>query len=88
MRRCPVSAHETSSTPTSRFQLDAVAAAVGLFDGQPEGPPEYSLIKLGELGALFSGVESTEPGAGRRLLLAKTGCLRTCARSSRETTSR
>jgi type III restriction enzyme len=31
-----------------RFQLDAVAAVVDLFDGQPQGPPEFSVIRMPE----------------------------------------
>ena len=27
-----------------QFQLDAVAAVTGLFDGQPQGAPEYAVI--------------------------------------------
>jgi type III restriction enzyme len=53
-----------------QFQLDAVAAVVDLFDGQPQGPPEYSVINLGGMGGLFDGHESTELGVGNRLLLA------------------
>jgi len=53
-----------------QFQLDAVAAVTDLFDGQPQGPPEFAVIKLGELGGLFAGQERTELGAGNRLLLA------------------
>jgi type III restriction enzyme len=53
-----------------QFQLDAVAAVADLFDGQPEGAPEYAIINLGSLGGLFDGQESTELGVGNRLLLA------------------
>ncbi len=57
--------------PDQAFQLDAVAAVTGLFDGQPEGPPEYAVIKLGEFGGLFAGQDRTELGAGNHLLLAE-----------------
>jgi type III restriction enzyme len=53
-----------------QFQLDAVAAVADLFDGQPQGPPEYAVVNLGALGGLFEGQESTELGIGNRLLLA------------------
>src|SRR5437667_202066 len=52
-----------------QFQLDAIAAITDLFDGQPQGPPEYSVIKMGDLGALFAGQDRTELGIGNRLLL-------------------
>ena len=29
-----------------QFQLDAVAAITDLFDGQPQGAPEYAVIQL------------------------------------------
>lgn len=54
-----------------QFQLDAVAAVTDLFAGQPQGPPEYAVIKLQEFGGLFAGQERTELGAGNRLLLAE-----------------
>src|SRR5436190_19386316 len=55
-----------------QFQLDAVAAIVDLFDGQPQGAPEYSIIRTegAGLGALFAGQELTELGVGNRLLTA------------------
>ncbi|MEK6699830.1 MAG: hypothetical protein AABZ10_12410 [Nitrospirota bacterium] len=30
--------------PNQQYQLDAVAAVTDLFDGQPQGAPEYSVI--------------------------------------------
>ena len=36
--------------PNQTFQLDAVAAVADLFDAQPQGPPEYSVIDLGSSG--------------------------------------
>lgn len=56
--------------PNQRFQLDAVAAIADLFDGQPMGPPEFSVIKGGEGPGFFAGQEHTELGMGNRLLLA------------------
>ncbi len=55
--------------PNQPFQHDAVAAVTDLFDGQPQGAPEYSVIKMGEFGELFAGQERTELGVGNRLLL-------------------
>jgi type III restriction enzyme len=52
-----------------QFQLDAIAAITDLFDGQPRCAPEYSVIKMGDLGGLFAGQERTELGVGNRLLL-------------------
>jgi type III restriction enzyme len=52
------------------FQLDAIAAIADLFDGQPQGAPEYSVIKMGDMAGLFEGQERTELGSGNRLLLA------------------
>lgn len=57
--------------PNQGFQLDAVAAVTDLFDGQPQGAPEYAVINVGSLGGLFAGQESTELGVGNRLLLAE-----------------
>lgn len=55
------------------FQLDAVAAVTELFDGQPQGAPEYAVIDLGALTTegLFAGQERSELGVGNRLLLAE-----------------
>lgn len=53
-----------------QFQLDAVAAITDLFDGQPQGAPEFSVINVGALGGMFAGQDRTELGAGNRLLLA------------------
>jgi len=54
-----------------QFQLDAIGAVVDLFDGQPVGAPEYSVINLGDWGDMFEGQERTELGVGNRLLLAE-----------------
>ena len=34
--------------PNQNFQIDAVAAVVDLFDGQPQGTPEFAVIKQTE----------------------------------------
>ena len=57
--------------PNQTFQLDAMAAVTGLFDGQPQGAPEYAVINLGHMAGIFSGQEQTELGAGNRMLLAE-----------------
>ena len=53
------------------YQLDAVAAVTDLFDGQPQGSPEYTVIDLGTWDdeGLFSGQSRTELGVGNNLLL-------------------
>ena len=55
--------------PNQQFQLDVVAAVADLFDGQPQGTPEYAVIDMGGWGEVFAGQERTELGAGNRLLL-------------------
>ncbi len=57
--------------PDQPFQLAAVAAVTDLFDGQPQGPPEYSVIDVGSVGSLFPGQARTELGVGNRLLVAE-----------------
>lgn len=54
-----------------QFQLDAVSAITGLFDGQPVGAPEFSVINLAGMEGLFAGQARTDLGAGNRLLLAE-----------------
>lgn len=56
--------------PNQTFQLDAVNAVIDLFDGQPQGAPEYSVINTGAIEGLFAGQERAELGLGNRLLLA------------------
>ncbi len=53
-----------------QYQLDAVAAVTDLFDGQPQGAPEYSVIQVGDWGGLFAGQARSELGVGNLLLLA------------------
>ena len=57
--------------PNQAFQLDAVASVTDLFDGQPQGAPEYAVIQLGEGLPLFMGQDRTELGVGNRLLVAE-----------------
>lgn len=52
-----------------QFQLDAVTAVTGLFEGQPQGAPEYAVINMGSFGELYAGQDRTELGVGNRLLL-------------------
>ena len=54
-----------------QFQLDAVAAVTDLFDGQPQGAPEYAVINMGIGTGLFAGQYQTELGAGNQLLVAE-----------------
>src|SRR5262245_41325728 len=53
------------------YQLDAVAAVTDLFDGQPLGTPDYTVIDFGtwDDDGLFSGQSRTELGLGNNLLL-------------------
>lgn len=54
-----------------QFQLDAVAAITDLFDGQPQGVPEYAVIDVGTGTGLFAGQQQTELGAGNQLLVTE-----------------
>ncbi len=54
-----------------QFQLDAVAAIAELFDGQPQGAPEFSVVHLEDYGQLYAGQARTELGVGNRLLLSE-----------------
>jgi len=54
--------------PNQQFQLDAVEAVAGLFDGQSRGEPAFSVITFADEG-LFAGQERSELGLGNRLLL-------------------
>lgn len=58
-----------------QFQLDAVAAVTDLFDGQPQGAPEYAVIKMGAGTGLYAGQQQTELGAGNQLLVAESKLL-------------
>jgi type III restriction enzyme len=56
--------------PNQQFQLDAVAAVTGLFDGQKRGEPDFSVIRTGfdETG-LLAGLELGELGIANRLTI-------------------
>lgn len=54
-----------------QFQLDAITTITDLFDGQPQGAPEYAVINMGSGKGLFAGQQQTELGAGNQLLLAE-----------------
>ena len=54
--------------PNQQFQVDAIAAVTDLFEGQPHGAPEFSVIRLGDFGELFAGQERTELGVGNRIV--------------------
>ena len=66
-----------------QFQLDAIAAVVDLFDGQPQGAPEFSVIELGAGEGLLAGEVQTELGSGNALLVSEDG-LRTNTRKVQE----
>jgi type III restriction enzyme len=51
------------------FQIDAVAAVVDLFAGQPRGEPEYAIHKTSSFGTLRAGLAHSELGVGNRLVL-------------------
>lgn len=56
--------------PNQTYQLDAVAAVIDVFEGQPQGAPEYAVIQMGDMGGLLAGQQQTELGLGNRMLLA------------------
>lgn len=51
------------------FQLEAVEAVADLFEGQPQGTPEFSVVETGTWEGLFAGQARTELGAGNQLLV-------------------
>ena len=51
------------------FQLEAIDAVADLFEGQPQGAPEFSVVETGQWEGLFAGQARTELGAGNQLLL-------------------
>ena len=53
-----------------QYQLDAVAAVVDIFDGQPLQQPEYSVVYQQGDSGLFAGQVQTEVGVGNQLLLS------------------
>lgn len=56
--------------PNQQFQLDAVAAVLDLFAGQPQDVPTMTPINVGDYGAIFAGQAQTELGLGNQMLLA------------------
>ncbi len=58
--------------PNQSYQRDAIAAVADLFDGQPQGDPEFSVIDMGnwEEGGLLTGQSRSELGVGNNLILA------------------
>ena len=54
-----------------QFPRDAVAAVTDLFDGHPQGAPEYAVINVSDWGDMFDGQRRTELGVDNRLLLAE-----------------
>jgi type III restriction enzyme len=54
-----------------QYQLDAVAAITDLFEGQPQGTPDYSVIQMGDMGGIFAGQQQSELGLGNRILLSQ-----------------
>ena len=71
-----------------QFQLDAVAAVTDLFDGQPQGAPEYAVINMGSGTGLFTGQQQTELGVGNQLLLAEDKLLANTRAVQTRTTSK
>lgn len=55
--------------PDLPFQRAAINAVLDLFAGQPEGSPDYSVIRTDTLEGLLSGQERTDLGVGNQLLL-------------------
>ncbi len=58
--------------PNQIYQHDAIAAVADLFEGQPRGMPEYTVIDMGTSNddGLYTGKSCTENGVGNNLLLA------------------
>ena len=50
--------------PGQAYQLDAIGAVVDLFDGQPQGVGDMTVIQAGSEGGLFAGQQRTELGVG------------------------
>ena len=56
-----------------QFQLDAVAAAIDLFEGQPDAPEEYVPLRAATSGGLWSSQDLSELGVGNVLRLTDDG---------------
>jgi type III restriction enzyme len=57
--------------PNQSFQLCAIDAIAGLFDGQPNGLPEFSVIRVTDNEGLFAGHDRSELGVGNALVLGE-----------------
>jgi len=55
--------------PNQQFQLDAIAAVVDLFEGQPQSSPTFTPINVGDYGEIFAGQAQTELGMGNQILV-------------------
>ena len=55
--------------PGQAYQLDAIGAVVDLFDGQPQGVGDMTVIQAGSEGGLFAGQQRTELGVGNQLVI-------------------
>ena len=45
-----------------QFQINAVAAVADLFEGQPQGAPEYAVINVAGMSGLFAGQGAAQAG--------------------------
>jgi hypothetical protein len=52
--------------PNQIFQLDAIAAVIDLFEGQPQNSPTFTPINIGDFGEIFAGQAQTELGFSTR----------------------
>jgi type III restriction enzyme len=55
--------------PNQQFQLDAVSAVVDLFEGQPNGEPDYAVVKRTFWGDLAAQTEGLVVSSGNQLLI-------------------
>lgn len=55
--------------PSQSYQLDAISAVVDLFDGQPQGAQDMSVVAVASGTGLFAGQERTELGVGNSLAI-------------------
>ena len=73
--------------PNQPYQLDTVAAVTNLFDGQPQGAPEYSVINVEDIGGLFAGQTPPSWGLATTCYFSKRSFAPTPARCRRATIS-
>ena len=57
--------------PKQEFQIDAVNAAVDLFDGQPLNKGDFQISFEGKGQGLFGSLEQTELGLGNSLVIER-----------------